>query len=63
MSAAWLAFARTGNPNTTGIPNWPPYTTKERATMVFNVSSNVVNSFRDDERKVLADLKAKGAFD
>lgn len=58
MSAAWLAFARTGNPNAKGIPNWQPYTTKDRATMVFNVESRVVNAFRDDERKVLSELKA-----
>jgi len=63
MSAAWLAFARTGNPNNAAAPDWPPYTIKDRATMVFDVSSRAVNSFRDDERKLLAELSAKGAFD
>src|SRR5579871_1404740 len=63
MSATWIAFARTGNPNNSAIPDWPAYTVPERATMVFNVTSKVVNSFRDDERKALAELQAKGAFD
>lgn len=63
MSAAWLAFARTGSPNAAGVPDWPPYTIKDRATMVFNAESKSVNAFRDDERKVLGELKAKGALD
>jgi para-nitrobenzyl esterase len=63
MSAAWLAFARTGNPNTAAIPNWPAYTVKNRETMVFNVKSEVINDFRSDERKVLAELKSKGPYD
>ena len=63
MSAAWLAFARTGNPNAKGVPEWPPYTLEDRTTMVFDTTSKAIKAFRDDERKVLADLKAKGAFD
>ncbi len=63
MSATWLAFARTGNPNNPSIPNWPSYTLAERATMVFNVNSKVVNGYRDDERVLLAELKAKGVYD
>jgi len=33
MSAAWLAFARTGNPNNPHIPDWPAYRLAHRATM------------------------------
>jgi para-nitrobenzyl esterase len=36
MSSAWLNFARTGNPNTEGLPEWEPYTAAKGATMVFN---------------------------
>jgi len=43
MSGAWIAFARTGNPNHRGLPKWPTYSTKARATMVFDVQSKVVN--------------------
>jgi para-nitrobenzyl esterase len=42
MSEAWLAFARTGDPNTAALPDWPAYHTARRATMVFNVESRVV---------------------
>jgi para-nitrobenzyl esterase len=33
-SAAWAAFARSGNPSTASLP-WPEYTTDKRATMVW----------------------------
>jgi para-nitrobenzyl esterase len=56
MSAAWIAFARTGNPNTKAIPTWPPFRVPERATMVFDVKSHVVNDYRGDERQMLASL-------
>lgn len=49
MSEAWLAFGRTGNPSHTGIPRWEPYDTKNRATMVFDVPSRLVNDpFREE---------------
>ncbi|MDR3533165.1 MAG: carboxylesterase/lipase family protein [Rhodopila sp.] len=54
MSAAWIAFARTGNPNTGGVPTWPPFSSAERPTMVFNTTSHVANDFRGDERAMLA---------
>ena len=36
MSDAWLAFARNGDPNHKGLPNWAPYDAERRATMVFD---------------------------
>ena len=36
MSEAWLAFARTGDPNHDGLPNWPAYALERRATMRFD---------------------------
>jgi para-nitrobenzyl esterase len=56
MSGAWLAFARTGNPNNKTLPPWAPFHMPERATMVFNTKSRAVNDFRGDERQLLASL-------
>ena len=36
MSRAWAAFARTGNPNVAGLPQWQPYTRQNGATMIFD---------------------------
>ena len=36
VSAAWTAFAHSGNPNVSSLPHWPAYDTTSRATMVFN---------------------------
>ncbi len=43
MSAAWLAFARTGDPNNPAIPTWPAYDATRRPTMVFDIESKVVD--------------------
>ena len=43
MSAAWVAFARTGNPNHRGIPQWTAFNATERPTMVFGPETRQVN--------------------
>jgi para-nitrobenzyl esterase len=53
MSEAWLAFARTGDPNTPALPRWPAYETQRRATMVFNHQSRVVEDPYANVRKVV----------
>jgi para-nitrobenzyl esterase len=42
-SAAWIAFARSGNPNHPGLPAWPAYDTARRPTMVFDTPCTVRN--------------------
>ncbi len=42
VSASWIAFARTGDPNTPNLPKWPAYSAKGRDTMIFNNQSRVV---------------------
>ena len=54
MSDAWIAFARTGNPNTPKLPRWPAYDEKTRATMVFNNESKVENDPSALERRLWA---------
>ena len=36
MSQSWINFARTGNPNTEELPEWPAYNCTEGATMFFD---------------------------
>jgi para-nitrobenzyl esterase len=56
ISGAWAAFARSGNPNHAGLPEWPAYTLAERATMVFDLGkSRVVNDPDGEERRMLRD--------
>ena len=57
MSAAWAAFARTGNPNHPDLPNWPAFTLKDRATMIFNNESKVVNDPNREERLALKAIR------
>lgn len=43
MSDAWIAFARTGNPDVPKLPDWPVYNTTDRPTLVFNNETSLVN--------------------
>jgi para-nitrobenzyl esterase len=57
MSAAWAAFARTGDPNHADIPRWPAFTPAERATMIWNNEVKVVNDPHREERLALGTLR------
>ena len=41
MSQAWVNFARTGDPNTEELPQWPAYSCCDGATMFFNNTCEV----------------------
>lgn len=57
MSAAWLAFARTGDPNNAATVAWSAYDLTDRSTMVFDVQSRVARDFRGAERTLIASVK------
>jgi para-nitrobenzyl esterase len=57
-SDAWVAFARRGNPNHPGLPTWPAYDMKTRATLVFDDSCVVVNDPGGTSRQFWASRKA-----
>ena len=54
MSGAWVAFARSGNPNHKGLPKWDPFTAEKRATMMFNNECRAVNDPYLEERFAVA---------
>lgn len=41
MSRSWINFARIGNPNVDGLPEWKPYAPDEGATMFFDNTCEV----------------------
>jgi len=56
MSDAFIAFARTGNPNHASLPQWRPYELNTRSTMVFNAQSQLVDDPRGAERKLFVQV-------
>ena len=55
-SDAWIQFARSGNPNHKGLPNWPAYTADQRATMLLDTTCKVVNDPGNDARKLWSSI-------
>ncbi len=59
MSAAWAAFARTGDPNHADMPTWPKFEPNTLPTMMFGSTVRVANDPNKEERLALAELRAK----
>jgi para-nitrobenzyl esterase len=53
VSDAWIAFARTGNPNTPKLPHWPAFDAAKRPTMVFDERSAVADDPIREQRLAL----------
>ena len=58
MSDAWVAFARTGNPNHAGLAQWPAFDSTRRSTMVFDTDSRAVGDPFGEERRALDRYRA-----
>ena len=59
MSGAWTAFARSGDPNHSGLPHWAPFDLKRRATMIFNDRCELVDDPHGPEQRLLKSLQAE----
>ena len=53
ISTAWVSFARTGNPNHSGIPHWPAYTAEHHATMYFDTPCEVRNDPEEEGLRLM----------
>jgi len=59
MAAAWVSFARTGNPNHGGLPEWPAFDSTRRATMVFDTECRAVDDPYGEERRAMQVIRAR----
>ncbi|MCB1683173.1 MAG: carboxylesterase family protein [Pseudomonadales bacterium] len=55
MSEAWIAFARSGDPNNANLPKWEPYTAEQRATMVIDTEAKLIDHPRGPYLSLLGD--------
>jgi para-nitrobenzyl esterase len=49
-SDAWTAFARSGNPNHSGLPVWPAYDARDRQTMIFDTECRIASDPTREDR-------------
>jgi len=56
MSAAWVRFAATGDPNGEGLPHWPPYDAAKRPIMLLDDQCRVADDPDAAERALMAPL-------
>ena len=54
FSDAFIAFARSGSPQTAALPDWQPYSMDRRETMLMNLPPQLANDPRGEERKLFA---------
>jgi len=52
MSQAWIQFARSGNPNHSGIPRWKPFDPATKGTMLFDNECAFCEHLDDECQKV-----------
>jgi para-nitrobenzyl esterase len=55
MSGAWINFAKTGNPNHSGLPQWPDYNVQNTATMYFDNTCAVKPQMDKELLKIMTD--------
>jgi para-nitrobenzyl esterase len=61
MSKAWVAFARTGDPNHADLPRWEPFTAGDRKTMMLSADCRLAGDPFRDERLAIAAATIRGS--
>jgi para-nitrobenzyl esterase len=59
ISSAWAAFARTGDPNNSRLPQWPSYNQQTRTTLLFDAKTQAVQDPDRELRLLHKDLKTR----
>jgi para-nitrobenzyl esterase len=59
MSTYWTAFARTGDPNATGLPEWKPYDAQGEPAIDFGATVKLASHVRQEKLDVLEGLMQK----
>jgi para-nitrobenzyl esterase len=54
VSQAWVSFARTGDPNHSGLPKWAPVSASSLPVMYFDNTCVVKNDPESEARKLMA---------
>jgi para-nitrobenzyl esterase len=58
FAAAWVAFAKTGDPNTDAIPRWEPFNAQTRPTMVWDHEVTLEHDPLREQRTLWDELRA-----
>ena len=53
MATVWTRFARTGNPNGEGLPEWPAYTVENQAYMEFGAAPGAKSGLRPAKMELI----------
>jgi para-nitrobenzyl esterase len=58
ISQAWVAFARSGNPNVPGAPAWQPYTLANRTVMVLDAKPHLAPASLVEAQALINSMKS-----
>ncbi len=62
MMDYWISFAKTSNPNSDGVFNWPRYDIEKRKTIIFNTNIEIIEDPLSKERKLWNNMKIWSQF-
>lgn len=62
VMGAWIAFARTGDPNHAGLSGWAPYSPRDHGTMLLSDAPSFVPDPPGPELDALAAHRVPGGF-